>query len=85
MVVQGASAEDAKSFYIVESGVFEAIVRDSTGEVKRVATYDNRGSFGELALMYNQPRAATVRAVTDGKVWCLVCPFPYIFSLFELL
>jgi hypothetical protein len=24
-------------------------------------TYDNKGSFGELALLYNMPRAATVQ------------------------
>ncbi len=29
------------------------------------------GVFGELALMYNMPRAATVRAVTPVKLWAL--------------
>ena len=29
------------------------------------------GSFGELALIYGTPRAATVRAVTDVKLWGL--------------
>jgi CRP-like cAMP-binding protein len=28
---------------------------------KKVMTYDNKGSFGELALLYNMPRAATVQ------------------------
>ena len=36
-----------------------------------VFTYDNRGWFGELALMYNCPRAATVIARTDGVLWRL--------------
>jgi hypothetical protein len=30
------------------------------GKEKKVFAYDNKGSFGELALMYNCPRAATV-------------------------
>lgn len=37
-----------------------------------VGTYDNRGSFGELALMYNTPRAATIIATSPGAVWGLV-------------
>ena len=36
-----------------------------------VFTYDNRGFFGELALMYNCPRAATVVARSDGVLWRL--------------
>ena len=27
------------------------------------------GSFGELALIYGTPRAATVKAATDVKLW----------------
>jgi cAMP-dependent protein kinase regulator len=30
---------------------------------------NNEGSFGELALLYHQPRLATIRALTDGKLW----------------
>lgn len=33
--------------------------------------YDNTGSFGELALMYNTPRAATIIARTEGCLWAL--------------
>jgi len=37
-----------------------------------VFTYDNVGSFGELALMYNTPRAATIKAAGPGLLWALV-------------
>lgn len=36
--------------------------------------YDNKGSFGELALMYNTPRAATIVATQEGALWALVSP-----------
>lgn len=42
------------------------------GTDKLVGCYDNRGSFGELALMYNTPRAATIIATSPGALWCLV-------------
>ncbi|EDV22812.1 uncharacterized protein TRIADDRAFT_28339 [Trichoplax adhaerens] len=62
--------DDGDNFYIVDAGIFEAIVkRDGKSEV--VFKYDNSGSFGELALMYNTPRSATVRASTDGVLWTL--------------
>ena len=38
----------------------------------KVGAYDNTGSFGELALMYNTPRAATIVATSAGAVWALV-------------
>ena len=34
-----------------------------------VTTIQEGGSFGELALIYGTPRAATVRARTDVKLW----------------
>lgn len=34
-------------------------------------TYENRGSFGELALLYNMPRAATIKCVSEGQLWAL--------------
>ena len=40
---------------------------------KRVGSYDDTGSFGELALMYNQPRAATIIATSPGSLWAMVC------------
>lgn len=36
-----------------------------------VHTYENCGSFGELALLYNMPRAASVKATTQGSLWAM--------------
>ena len=38
---------------------------------KKIFEYDNKGSFGELALMHNSPRAATVQAKTEGISWAV--------------
>ncbi|CAO3615458.1 unnamed protein product [Cunninghamella echinulata] len=37
----------------------------------KVVSYEAGGSFGELALMYNAPRAATIIATSDSVVWAL--------------
>ncbi|XP_063797216.1 cAMP-dependent protein kinase type II-alpha regulatory subunit [Pseudophryne corroboree] len=62
--------DDGDNFYVIERGVYDILVaRD--GQSRCVGTYDNHGSFGELALMYNTPRAATIVATTDGALWGL--------------
>jgi len=45
---------------------------------KKVGAYDNQGSFGELALMYNMPRAATIVAMSDGRLWAVVHLLHYV-------
>ncbi|XP_062373809.1 cAMP-dependent protein kinase type II-beta regulatory subunit-like [Sardina pilchardus] len=62
--------EDGDNFYVIQSGVYDAHVMDN-GISRLVGTYDNHGSFGELALMYNTPRATTITARTLGALWCL--------------
>ncbi|KAM9312508.1 cAMP-dependent protein kinase type II-beta regulatory subunit [Gastrophryne carolinensis] len=62
--------DDGDNFYVIESGTYDIYVKvDGAG--KCVGCYDNRGSFGELALMYNTPRAATIVATSEGAIWCL--------------
>lgn len=53
------------------SGIFNVFVGENESDQKHIFTYDNSGSFGELALLYNMPRAATVKAVTEGSVWAM--------------
>uniref|UniRef100_A0A671XQ87 Protein kinase cAMP-dependent type II regulatory subunit beta n=1 Tax=Sparus aurata TaxID=8175 RepID=A0A671XQ87_SPAAU len=62
--------DDGDNFYVIESGTFNIFVK-ADGADKLVGCYDNRGSFGELALMYNTPRAATIIATSPGALWCL--------------
>jgi cAMP-dependent protein kinase regulator len=60
--------DDGDNFYVIESGIYKAYVGEDN---KHVHTYENRGSFGELALLYNMPRAATIKADSDGQLWAL--------------
>jgi CRP-like cAMP-binding protein len=54
-------------FYCLESGTADALV-DGVGTV---ASYERRGCFGELALIYNCPRAASVVATSPCTYWTL--------------
>ena len=56
----------AEEFYAVADGTFEIFVGD-----KKVMDVAKGGCFGELALLYDAPRAATVKATSDSKVWSL--------------
>uniref|UniRef100_A0A3P8ZM58 Cyclic nucleotide-binding domain-containing protein n=1 Tax=Esox lucius TaxID=8010 RepID=A0A3P8ZM58_ESOLU len=62
--------DDGDNFYVIERGTFDICMRVD-GVEKMVGSYDNKGSFGELALMYNTPRAATIIATSPGALWCL--------------
>ena len=53
--------DDGDFFYVVETGVYSALIQTESGDLKTVCTYDNEGNFGELALLYNMPRAASIR------------------------
>ncbi|KAJ1900247.1 hypothetical protein LPJ66_001606 [Kickxella alabastrina] len=67
VIVQGGVGD---YFYIVERGTFD-IYKASGGDPVKVAQVADGGSFGELALMYNAPRAATVTATSDATLWAL--------------
>uniref|UniRef100_A0A4W3JS96 cAMP-dependent protein kinase type II regulatory subunit n=1 Tax=Callorhinchus milii TaxID=7868 RepID=A0A4W3JS96_CALMI len=62
--------DDGDNFYVIDRGTYDIyVIKD--GEDMLVGKYDQRGSFGELALMYNTPRAATIIATTEGALWGL--------------
>jgi cAMP-dependent protein kinase regulator len=59
-----SQGDEGDNFYVVDEGQFDVYVND-----KKVVEIGPGGSFGELALMYNTPRAATVQATSDGVLW----------------
>ena len=67
IITQG---EDGDNFYIVDAGECEVYISSKAG--RRLVCVAGQGdSFGELALMYNCPRAATVVARTDVLLFAL--------------
>uniref|UniRef100_A0A673C6L3 cAMP-dependent protein kinase type II-alpha regulatory subunit n=1 Tax=Sphaeramia orbicularis TaxID=375764 RepID=A0A673C6L3_9TELE len=62
--------DDGDNFYVIEKGVYDILVLKD-GVNLCVGKYNNKGSFGELALMYNTPRAATIIATEEGALWGL--------------
>lgn len=63
--------DDGDNFYVIDCGVYHIYVDTDQEKNKLVGKYDNVGSFGELALMYNMPRAATIEAASDGSLWAM--------------
>jgi len=64
--------DDGDFFYIVDSGSFDIFVqRKAEVSPEKVMVAAIGASFGELALMYNVPRAATVTCAEAGSLWCL--------------
>lgn len=62
--------EDGDSLYVIERGALECI-KHIDGEDKVVKTCSTGDVFGELALLYNCPRAATVKAKDEAICWQL--------------
>merc|ERR1712176_285899 len=61
---------DAGDFlFVIESGSFDCIVAMADGTEKVVKTCGAGDVFGELALLYNCPRAASVQATADTTLW----------------
>jgi len=61
-------------FYVVDEGEY-AVTLEQGGKDVEILRYTTQGGanpcFGELALMYSKPRAATVTAMQDGVLWAM--------------
>ena len=69
VITQG---EEGDVLYLVDSGELDCEKVFKAGDPPTyLKTYKPGESFGELALLYNAPRAATIRAKTDSTCWAL--------------
>eukprot|EP01091_Cochliopodium_minus_P016642 TRINITY_DN6300_c0_g1_i1.p1 TRINITY_DN6300_c0_g1~~TRINITY_DN6300_c0_g1_i1.p1 ORF type:complete len:452 (+),score=107.66 TRINITY_DN6300_c0_g1_i1:152-1357(+) len=60
--------EQGDNFYIIGKGECEIFVKDQTQKSKLVMVVGPQQCFGELALIYNSPRAATVKVSSDEVI-----------------
>ncbi|NOU69151.1 ATP-binding cassette domain-containing protein [Paenibacillus sp. LMG 31461] len=58
-----SEGDEGNKFYIIVRGKFEIIKRMPDGGERRVAVLQDGDHFGEIALLHNVPRNATVRAI----------------------
>lgn len=63
--------DDGDNFYIIERGTYDIFVNDEAKNPQHKGTYNGYGAFGELALMYNCPRLATIIATSPGSLWAM--------------
>eukprot|EP00047_Mylnosiga_fluctuans_P002525 m.224863 g.224863 ORF g.224863 m.224863 type:complete len:357 (-) comp11163_c0_seq1:82-1152(-) len=63
--------DEGDNFYIIDSGDVEVWISRDGAEPEKFSEIHEGGSFGELALIYGTPRAATVKAKTDVKLWAI--------------
>ena len=68
VVIQQGDPGD--NFYVVASGTYSAYLKQVEGPVKKYEA-SGENTFGELSLMYNSLRAATIKCDTAGALWAL--------------
>lgn len=63
IITQG---EKGMHLFVSGSGTFEVIINN-----KYEATFNDQRVFGELAILYNAKRLATIKAIKKGQLWVL--------------
>lgn len=79
-----AEGTPADAFYIIASGSVDVFKQMDDGEV-RVARLERGQYFGEIGLLQNTTRTATVRAASDGPVTVMVLTQEAFLDLVETL
>eukprot|EP00951_Prasinocladus_malaysianus_P019888 scaffold161631_cov38-Prasinocladus_malaysianus.AAC.1 len=70
LIKEGDKGSAARELYVVKSGEFE-VLQMRQGVQMKVNAKQAGDVFGEISLMYDCPRNATVAAMNDSVVWVL--------------
>lgn len=70
LIKEGDKGPSSRELYVVKKGKFE-VLEHRQGVMMRVNMKERGDCFGEISLMYDSPRSATVAATTDATVWVL--------------
>ena len=66
-----AQGDDGDNFYCIDKGVVEVWIAKDGEPAEKFSEIADGGSFGELALIYGTPRAATIKSKTDVVLWAI--------------
>lgn len=62
------AGEEDRALYIIVEGTLEILLLDERDGEHRFGTIGQRSVTGEMAFLDGRPRAATIRALTDGEL-----------------
>jgi CRP/FNR family cyclic AMP-dependent transcriptional regulator len=62
------AGEEDRSLYIIVDGTLEILLVDQRGLEQHYGTIEPKSVTGEMAFLDGRPRAATIRATTDGDM-----------------
>ena len=68
IITQGESGSE---YYIIKRGQCQVTVNNSDGQQTKLKILKEGEAFGEVALLYDAVRTATVTALTEGSLWKL--------------
>ncbi len=71
VVRRGERVDDGSKFYVVRRGRAEVIAGPDESTTTRVAELGPGATFGHVALLRDEPRNATVRAVTELELYAI--------------
>jgi len=73
VIVEGTEIKSSEpGLFVLEKGSLAAYKQDGLAKRKKVKDYKTPGDFfGELALLYNNPRATTILATKKSVVWSI--------------
>ena len=63
--------ESGSEYYIIKRGQCQVTVNNADGQQTKLKILKEGEAFGEVALLYDAVRTATVTAVTEGSLWKL--------------